>query len=186
MKKLKNYYSKGQHNYPPTVKKAQAMLTAWEGDKLPVHGSNEGLAFNNVVNDNNGNGDAAGDSGTHESGGQAAHRSSPDTQHCYYCKKERHLNPDYLKLKANRASKDAKNAEIDGVSKAGSGKGDTNENAHTIMVYAFENFDTGAEDHFFFSQMVKKFINLPNSWLLIDRECSIEIIPNKEMAKIIS
>ena len=30
--------------------------------------------------------------------------------------------------------------------------------------------DTGAEDHFFFLQMVKNFRNILNSWLLLDSE----------------
>ena len=38
------------------VQKPQALLTAWEGEKYPVHGSNEGLSFANVVNNDDGDG----------------------------------------------------------------------------------------------------------------------------------
>ena len=51
-----------------------------------------------------------------------------------------------------------------------------------MLVDTFKNFDTGAEDPFFFSQMVEKFINLPNSWLLLYSELSTDVISNKAMA----
>ena len=62
--RLRNNYTKGQHNYPATVQKFQALLTSWEGEKSLVHGSNKGFSFANVVNDDDsygadaGNGDA--------------------------------------------------------------------------------------------------------------------------------
>ena len=68
-----------------------------------------------------------------------------------------------------------------GTGNAGRGKGDTDKHAHTMLVDAFKNFDTKAEDHFFFSQMVKKFRNLPNNWLLLKIESFINIIYNKAM-----
>ena len=58
---LQNNYAKGQQTYPATVQKSQALLTAWEEGKAPVHRSNKGLSFANVVNNDNGDGGDAGD-----------------------------------------------------------------------------------------------------------------------------
>ena len=55
------------------------------------------------------------------------------------------------------------------------------EHAHTMLVNAFKNFNTGSEEHLFFSQMVEKFRYIPNSWLLLNIKSSIEIISNKAM-----
>ena len=65
--------------------------------------------------------------------------------------------------------------------KTDSSKGTTNKHTHTMMVDAFEDFDTGAEDHFFFSQVVEKFSNLPVIWMLIYSESTIKIILNKSI-----
>ena len=55
------------------------------------------------------------------------------------------------------------------------------EHAHTMLFNTFKNFNTGYEGHFFFSQMIKKFRNISNSWLLLNIKSSIEIISNKYM-----
>ena len=52
----RNDYMKGQHTYPATVQKVQALLKIWEGEKSPAHGSNEGLNFANVENEDDGDG----------------------------------------------------------------------------------------------------------------------------------
>ena len=57
----------------------------------------------------------------------------------------------------------------------------TDKHVHTILVDAFENFDTKAKDYIFFSQMIQNFRNLLNSWLLLDGESSINIISNSSM-----
>ena len=74
-----NYYAKGQQNYPATVQKVLGLLTAWEEEKDPIHGSNEGLSFANAVNDNNGDGDATVNGGTQESFGRATRVCAPET-----------------------------------------------------------------------------------------------------------
>ena len=64
MNQLCNNYYKGQHKYPATVQNAQALLTAREGERAPVHGSNDRTSFAKVVSGENvdrgtaGNGDA--------------------------------------------------------------------------------------------------------------------------------
>ena len=74
MNQLRNDYAKGQKTYPATVKKLQALLTAWEGGKTTEHGSNDGLSYANVVNGEDGNGCADGNGNTQASGGQETTR----------------------------------------------------------------------------------------------------------------
>ena len=95
---MRNNYTKGQHTYTETVQKVQDLLTAWEGKKSPVHGSNEGLSFSNVVNDDDGYRDNAGDSKNQARGGRPSRGGATKTRRCYYCKNERHLKYNCLKL----------------------------------------------------------------------------------------
>ena len=69
MTQLKNDYAKGHQTFPDTVKKSQALVTTWEGKKVPVHGANGRLMFSNAVKENYGKGDVAGAGGAQESGG---------------------------------------------------------------------------------------------------------------------
>ena len=69
MTQLHKDYAKGHKTYPDTAQKAQALLTAREGKKSPIHGSNEGIIFSNVVNNKNGNRGAASNGDTQASGG---------------------------------------------------------------------------------------------------------------------
>ena len=80
---LRNDYVKGQQTYPARVQKVQALLTAWEGEKPPVHGSNEGLIFANVVNDDDGDGGNAGDGDAQASGGRPSRGGATETRRCY-------------------------------------------------------------------------------------------------------
>ena len=57
----------------------------------------------------------------------------------------------------------------------------TDKHVHTMLVDAFENFDTEAKDYFFFSQMIQNFRDILNIWLLLDSESSINIISNSSM-----
>ena len=84
---LRNNYAEVQQTYPYTVQKSKALLTAWEGEKTLVHGSNEELSFANFENDNNSNRVAAGKCNTQASGGRASHINAAKTCRCYYCKK---------------------------------------------------------------------------------------------------
>ena len=93
-------------------------LTACEGDEISFHGDNEGLTFTNIMKENNDDGDAAGDGGTHDSGGRSACSSVPDTCRCYNCKKEGHLKPSCLMPKEKWATKEAENAARNGTIKA--------------------------------------------------------------------
>ena len=134
---------------------------AWEGEKIPIHGSNKGLMISNAVNNNGVDGDATGDGGTQESGGLAVRGGSTEMRRCYYYKKEGHLNPDCLKIKEKRAAEEAKNAASGGEGKVEISKGTTKNHRHTMLVDKFEDFSTGAEYHLFFSKVVKKSRNLP-------------------------
>ena len=80
MTQLINDYAKGKRKYPPMVQTLQALMTEWERGKIPVHGSNDGLTFTNVVNDDDGNRDATCGGGTHESGGRGARDGAPETR----------------------------------------------------------------------------------------------------------
>ena len=56
------------------------------------------------------------------------------------------------------------------------------EHAHTMLVDGLQDFNTGAEDHFFFSQVTEgKSSNLPPRWLLLGSEITIDIITKKSM-----
>ena len=72
MTQIRNDYAKGEQTYPVRVQKAQALLTAWEGGKAPLHGSNKGIRFSNAVNNNDGNRGAVNGGDTHTSGGRAS------------------------------------------------------------------------------------------------------------------
>ena len=69
MTHIRNVYAMGQKNYPATVQKAQALLTTWEVEKVSVHGSNEGLSYANVVNNDNSDVGTADDGNSQASGG---------------------------------------------------------------------------------------------------------------------
>ena len=56
-------------------------MAAWEEEKSPLHGSNEGLSFDNVMNNNNGNRCTAGDGNTQASSGHASHDGVTETLH---------------------------------------------------------------------------------------------------------
>ena len=57
----------------------------------------------------------------------------------------------------------------------------TDKHVHTMLVDAFENFDTKAKDYFFFSQIIQNFRDILNTWLLLDSESSINIISNSSI-----
>ena len=80
---LRNDYEKGQQTYPETVQKLQALLTTWEGEKDPVHRSNKGLSFTNVVNNEDKNGGNAGDGDDKASGGRPSRGGATKTRRCY-------------------------------------------------------------------------------------------------------
>ena len=80
---LQNDYSKSQQTYPVTVQKSQALLTAWEGDKYPVHRSNKGLIFAKVMNDDDSDGGAAGKGDTQASGARASRGGMIEARRCY-------------------------------------------------------------------------------------------------------
>ena len=158
------------------------MLTAWEGEKSPVHRYKEGLRFANVVNDNDDDGGNAGDGDAQASSGRLSHGGATETRRCYYCKNEGHLKPDCLKLKAKRSAEEAENTAAGGVTKAADTKDGAGEHAHMMLVNKFQEFNTGAEDHFFFLQVSEeKFSNLPHRWLILGIESTIDIITNKSM-----
>ena len=81
MTQLCNDYAKGQQNYPVTVQKPQALLTAWEGEKAQVHGFKEGLSFANVVNDDNDKRSDDGDNNTQASGGRESRGGETEMRH---------------------------------------------------------------------------------------------------------
>ena len=64
------------------MQKAQDLLTAWDGEKSPVHGSYEEMRFANVVNDNNGDRGAADEGNTQASDGRASHSGATETRWC--------------------------------------------------------------------------------------------------------
>ena len=77
---------------------------------------------------------------------------------------------------------EVENAATGGTAKADDTKDGAGEHAHTMLIEKFQDFNTGAEDHFFFSQVSEeKFSNLPPSWLLLNSESTIYIIANKAM-----
>ena len=63
---------------------------------------------------------------------------------CYYYKKEGHLKPDCLKLKAKCSAKKANNATSSGSAKIEHVEDSIGERAHTMMVGGFREFNTGA------------------------------------------
>ena len=144
------------------VQKTQALLITWEVDRTTVYRSNEGLTFTNDVSDDNNDGDAAGnrdDAGNEyaqESYGRELRGGAPETRCYYYCKKEGHLKSDCQYLKVKRAAKNAANVTSGGAGKVDSAKGNTNNHTYMMLVESFEDFNTWAEDHFFFSQVAKK------------------------------
>ena len=131
---LRKYYAKGQQTHPATVQKFQSLLTTCEGDKSPVHGSNEGLSFANVVNNNDGNRGDARDGDARAGGGHPSRSGATETHRCYYCKKEVHLKPDCLKLKAKWLAKEYENTAANGATKAVYAKEGSNEHAHRMLV----------------------------------------------------
>ena len=82
---------------------------------------------------------------------------------------------------------EVENAATGGTAKADDTKDGAGEHAHTMLIEKFQDFNTGAEDHFFFSQVSEeKFSNLPPSCLLLDSKSTIDIIANKAMVSNIS
>ena len=61
-------------------------MTVWEGEKSPVHGSNKSLSFANVMDNDVGDRDNAGDSDAQASGGRPSRCDATKTRRCYYCK----------------------------------------------------------------------------------------------------
>ena len=147
-----------------------------------MHGSNKGLSFANLVNGDGGNRGNAGDGDAQESGGLPSRGDETETHRCYYYKNEGHLKPDCLKLKVKRAAEEAENMAARGATKAVDAKDSADEHAHTMLVDNFWYFNTGAEDHFFLSQVSEeKFSNLTPSWLILNIKSTIYIIDNKAM-----
>ena len=181
MTQIRKNYAMGEKTYPEKVKKSQALLMAWEGEKAPTRGSNKGLSFSNFMNNNGGDGDAAGNGGAQESGGRATCGSAPETRRYYHCKKGGHMKPDCLNLKAKRASEEAKNVASGGADKAYNTKYSTYNHSHMILFDKFEYFNTRAKDHFFLLQVVGNFINILASWLFLNIESTIDIIANKSI-----
>ena len=60
------------------------------------------------------------------------------------------MKPDCLKLKAKWAAEEAHNTADGGATKAVDAKDVADEHAHTILVDEFCDFNTRAEDQFFF------------------------------------
>ena len=182
MTQLRNDYAKGQKTYLETVPEDQSQLTAWEGGKAPVHGSIEGLSFANVGNDDDGDRGADGKVNAQASGRCAYCGGATGTRRCYYCKKEGHLKPDCLNLKAKRAAEKDEKATTGGTAKTDDATGGVGEHAHTMLVDKFQDFNNGVENRFFLSQVTEeKFSNPPLSWLLLDSKITIDIIANKKM-----
>ena len=129
-------------------------MKVWEGGIVPFHGTNEGLTFTNIVNTNHSDGKSDGDGDDQRSNGHAAHSFGLETQRCYYCKYKGHLKPDFPKLKVKQAAKEAKNTASRGAYKADGDEGGLDDHTHTMLIKEFENFNTGAEDHLLFSNMV--------------------------------
>ena len=102
------------------------------------------------------------------------------TRRCYYCKNEGQLKPDFLNIKAKRADEEAENLTTEGTAKADDAKDGVGEHVHTMIVDEFQDFNTGAEDHFFFSQVKEEKFSPPSPrWLLLDSESTIDIIDKK-------
>ena len=68
-----------------------------------------------------------------------------------------------------------------GVGKVDIYKGTTNDPVHMMLVDSFEDSNIGAKYHFFLSQVVNKFSNLPVSWMLINSDRTIRFLSNKAM-----
>ena len=169
------------------MQKVQALLTAWEGEKSPVHRSNEELSFANFVNNGDGNRGDAGNSDVQESGWRPSRGGTTETRRCYYLKKEVPLKPDCLKLNAKWEAEEAENTAAGGANKAVEVKDGAGKHAHTMLVNKFQDFNTGAEDQFFFLQVSEeKFSKLPSIWMILNRESTIYIISNKAMVSNIS
>ena len=93
-------------------------------------------------------------------------------RYCYYCKKEGNLKPNCLNTKGKRADEEAKNATTGGTAKTDDVKDGVGKHAHTIMVDGFQDFNTGAEDHFLFSQVTEEKFSThlpPAGFSLIER-----------------
>ena len=58
------------------------------------------------------------------------------------------MKPDCLKLKVKWAAEEAEDTAAGGVTKAVDTNDGTGENAHMMLIDAFWDFNTGAEDHF--------------------------------------
>ena len=83
---------------------------------------------------------------------------APETRRCCYCKKERNLKLDCLKLKAKRAAEEAKDSTSSSAVKTYNTKDGADKHAHKILVDGLDDFNTRAKEHFFFSQMVEKSV----------------------------
>ena len=63
------------------------------------------------------------------------------------------MKPDCLKIKANLADEEAENTAARGATKAVDAKDGAGKHARIMLVDEFRDFNTGSEDHFFFSQV---------------------------------
>ena len=61
------------------------------------------------------------------------------------------MKNDCLKLKAKRVAEEAENTAAGGKTKVVDTKDGASEHAHKMLIDKFRDFNTGAEDHFFFS-----------------------------------
>ena len=58
-------------------------MTEWEGEKFPVHGSNEGLSYANVGNKDDSDGGDDGDGDAQASGGRLSRGVATETRRFY-------------------------------------------------------------------------------------------------------
>ena len=63
------------------------------------------------------------------------------------------MKPDCLELKAKRTTEEAENTAAGALTKAVDVKYGAGEHAHMMLVDKFWDFNNGAEEHFFFSQV---------------------------------
>ena len=99
-----------------------------------MQGSNRGLSFANVVNNDGGNIVASVNGNTQSSRGHASHNGATETLCCCYFINEEKIKPKCLKIKAKQGAEEVKNPASGGTSKTDYIKYSDAKNSHMILV----------------------------------------------------